>query len=92
MRLFSEYLFKRFYDLKKEYGSFKIQAFTINRVCSIAHSYCKGNTKEMNFIFNQLETWAEQDNPILSSVEWIRPEVKKQISFYREIQNDKVTQ
>jgi type III secretory pathway component EscV len=46
----------------------------------------------MNFIFNQLETWAEQDNPILSSVEWIRPEVKKQISFYREIQNDKVTQ
>tara|TARA_X000001382_G_scaffold12985_3_gene8495 strand:+ start:1244 stop:2008 length:765 start_codon:yes stop_codon:yes gene_type:complete len=91
-RVFSEYLFKRFYDLKKEYGGVKIQAFTINRVCGIAHSNCKGNTKEMNFIFNQLETWAEQDNPILSSVEWIKPEVKKQISFYREIQNDKVTQ
>lgn len=87
-RVFSEYLFKRFYELKKLYGGVKIQAFTINRVCALAHSKSKGNMKEMNFVFNQLETWAEQDNPILSSVEFIRPEVTKQINFYREIQND----
>ena len=87
-RLFSEYLFRRFYDLKKHYGDTKIQAFTVNRVCALAHSKSKGNVKEMNYVFNQLETWAEQDSAILSSVEYIRPEVLKQINIYREIVND----
>ena len=85
---FSDYLFRKFYELKSHYGGVKIQAFTVNRVCAFAHQKVKGNLKEMKYIFDQLEQLAENDSPILSSVEHIRPFVNKQLELYREIAND----
>jgi len=85
---FSMYLHKKFYEMKKHYGGIKIQAFTINRVCSFAHQKIKGNLSEMKYIFDQLEQLAENDSPVLSSVEHIRPFVNKQLKLYREIKND----
>lgn len=85
---FSMYLHKKFYEMKKHYGGVKIQAFTINRVCSFAHQKIKGNLSEMKYIFDQLEQLAENDSPVLSSVEHIRPFVNKQLKLYREIKND----
>jgi len=87
-RAFSLYLHKKFYEMKKHYGGIKIQAFTINRVCSFAHQKIKGNLGEMKYIFDQLEQLAEGDSPILSSVEHIRPFVNKQLNIYRGIKND----
>jgi len=80
---FSEYLFENFYRLKRDYGSVKFQAFTINRVCSFVHPKLKGNKKEMNFIFKQLESLAKNDSPTLSSVEMIRPWLVDQVKIYR---------
>lgn len=85
---FSDYLFKEFYNMKKHYGGVKIQAFTINRVCAFAHQKIKGNLGEMMYIFAQLESLAETDSPVLSSVEHIRPYVNDQLSLYRKIKND----
>lgn len=85
---FSDYLFRKFYNMKKHYGGVKIQAFTINRVCAFAHQKIKGNLSEMKYIFDQLEQLAENDSPVLSSVEHIRPFVNKQLKMYREIKND----
>ena len=61
----------------------KFQAFTINRVCSFVHPKLKGNKKEMNFIFKQLESLAKNDSPTLSSVEMIRPWLVDQVKIYR---------
>ena len=85
---FSDYLFRKFYNMKKHYGGIKIQAFTINRVCAFAHQKVKGNLGEMKYIFDQLEELAENDSPVLSSVEHIRPYVNRQLEIYREIKND----
>jgi len=82
---FSDYLFRRFYNMKKHYGGIKIQAFTINRVCAFAHQKIKGNLAEMQYIFDQLEELAENDSPVLSSVEHIRPFVNRQLEIYRDI-------
>lgn len=80
---FSTYLFDNFFFLKKQYGGVKFQAFTINRVCSFVHQKVKGNIKEMNFIFRQLESLAKTDSPLLSSVEKIRPWLNEQLIIYR---------
>ena len=85
---FSDYLFRKFYELKSHYGGVKIQAFTVNRVCSFAHQKIKGNLKEMKYIFDQLEQLAENDSAVLSSVEHIRPFINKQLELYRDIAND----
>lgn len=87
-RAFSEYLFSKFYNMRKDYGNVKIQAFTVNRVCAFAHQKIKGNLGEMKYIFNQLEILAEDGSPILSSVEHITPWCNKQLTEYREIKND----
>ena len=81
---FSNYLFDNFYRLKKEYGGVKFQAFTINRVCSFVHPKLKGNKKEMNFIFKQLESLAKNNSPLLSSVEMIKPWLIEQVKIYRD--------
>ena len=86
---FSNYIFNRFYDLRKKYGSTKIQAFTINRTCSFAHQKVKGNLKEMKYILDQIEQLAENNNATLSSVEHIKPFLTRQLQLYREITNDK---
>jgi len=80
---FSDYLFDNFLRLKSQYGGVKFQAFTINRVCSFSHQKVKGNKKEMEFIFRQLESLAKQDSPLLSSVEMIRPWLNEQLEIYR---------
>ena len=87
-RAFSEYLFSKFYNMRKDYGNVKIQAFTVNRVCAFAHQKIKGNLGEMKYIFNQLEILAEDGSPTLSSVEHITPWCNKQLTEYREIKND----
>jgi hypothetical protein len=80
---FSEYLNKNFLRLKSKYGGKKFQAFTINRVCSFVHQKIKGNEKEMDYMFIQLEELAKSDNAILSSVEMIRPWLNTQLKAYR---------
>jgi len=80
---FSEYLFTNFLRLKGKYGGKKFQALTINRTCSFVHQKIKGNEKEMNFIFLQLEELAKQDSPTLSSVEYLRPWLNSQLKAYR---------
>ena len=87
-KAFSEYLFSKFYNMRKHYGNVKIQAFTVNRVCAFAHQKIKGNLGEMKYVFDQLEILAEDDSPILSSVEHIRPWCNKQLDMYRKIKND----
>jgi hypothetical protein len=80
---FSDYLFNNFLRLKSLYGGVKFQAFTINRVCSFVHQKIKGNKKEMEFLFKQLESLAKQNSPLLSSVEMIRPWLNEQLGIYR---------
>lgn len=80
---FSEYLKENFLRLKGTYGGVKFQAFTINRVCSFVHQKIKGNTKEMDFMFKQMESLAKNDSPLLSSVEMIRPWLSEQLNIYR---------
>ena len=72
-----------FLRLKSLYGGVKFQAFTINRVCSFVHQKIKGNKKEMEFLFKQLESLAKQNSPLLSSVEMIRPWLNEQLGIYR---------
>ncbi len=80
---FSEYLFENFLRLKSKYGGVKFQAFTINRTCIFAHSKTKGNFKEMDFIFKQMEMLAKNNSATLSSVEMIRPWLNEQLEIYR---------
>ena len=80
---FSEYLYDNFLRLKSLFGGKKFQAFTINRVCHFAHQKIKGNKKEMEFIFAQLEELAKSDSATLSSVEMIRPWLNRQLKIYR---------
>lgn len=87
-KAFSEYLFNKFYNMRKFYGNVKMQSFTVNRVCAFAHQKIKGNLGEMKYIFDQLEQLAEDDSPVLSSVEHIRPWCNKQLELYRGIKND----
>ena len=81
---FSEYLYDNFLRLKSLYGGNKFQAFTINRACHFAHQKIKGDRKEMDFIFSQLEELAKTDNATLSSVEMIRPWLNRQLEIYRK--------
>jgi len=80
---FSNYIFENLLRLKSKYGGVKFQAFTINRLCSFTHQKIKGNKKEMDFIFKQLESLAKNDSPLLSSVEKIRPWLVDQLNICR---------
>ena len=79
---FADYLFNEFLDLRARWGKIKIQSFTINRTVSFMYSQCK-TISEVKYIFEQIEMLAESNSEILSSVQYLKPYLVKQLKAKR---------
>ena len=83
-REFSNFLLKNILSLKKEFGSKKIQAYTLREVAKFCNGKLNQNKEEAQLIFNEIRILAETDSPILSSIEHILPFLNKTLTNYRK--------
>ena len=79
---FGDYLFNEFLNLRAFWGKIKIQSFTINRTVSFMYSQCKTQS-EVKYIFEQIEMLAESNSKTLSSVQYLKPYLVKQLKAKR---------
>ena len=79
---FANYLYENFKNLRATWGNKKIQAFTINRTTQFMYSQCK-TLSEVTYIFEQIEMLAEGNSEILSSVQYLKPYLIKQLKAKR---------
>lgn len=80
---FSNFLLKNILSLKKDFGSKKIQAYTVRALASFANSKLNQNKEEAQLIFNEIRLLAEVDSPVISSIEHILPFLNKKLTEYR---------
>ena len=79
---FADYLYETFKNLRANWGNKKIQSFTINRTVSFMYNQCK-TLREIKYIFEQIEMLAESNSEVLSSVQYLRPYLVKQLRAKR---------
>ena len=79
---FADYLYETFKGLRATWGKIKIQSFTINRTTQFMYSQCK-TLSEVEYIFKQIEMLAEGNSKILSSVQYLKPYLIKQLKAKR---------
>lgn len=83
---FSEFILKGMVKLRKDYGAKKVQSYTTNKMADFLNSRVrdsKNNYLEAQYILDKITELAEENSPILSSIEFILPFLKETLNKYR---------
>lgn len=84
---FSDFILKGLVKLRKDYGAKKVQAYTTRQIAKFLNHRVrdnKNNYLEAQYILDKVTELAEENSPILSSIEFIEPFLKEQLNEYRK--------